>query len=139
AGPAGCWPARGAGGVGGSAARFTLADGGIAPRPSEPVEVWIGAGAAPAIDRAARLGDGWLAGPEIPLAEARTRLQLYRERCRAHGRTPSAVAIRRDVYVAESAGDARAGAGAVPPRRPRPTAPPTPSHAAPRRRSHCTA
>src|SRR5262245_45898732 len=33
----------------------------IAPRPAEPVEVWIGAAAPPAIDRAARLGDGWLA------------------------------------------------------------------------------
>jgi len=72
------------------------------------VEVWIGAGAAPAIDRAARLGDGWLAGPEFPLAEARARLAHYRERCQAHGRTPSAIAIRRDVYVAESAADAQA-------------------------------
>ena len=35
----------------------------IAPRPAEPVEVWIGAAAPPAIDRAARLGDGWLAAP----------------------------------------------------------------------------
>jgi len=96
-----------------SAGRFALTDAALALRPSEPVEVWIGADAPPALDRAARLGDGWLALPDLTPDRARATLASYRERCRAHGRTPSAVAIRRDIYVAESAADAQATAGPI--------------------------
>src|SRR5205814_1122761 len=80
----------------------------VALKPAEPVEVWIGATAAPAIDRAARLGDAWLASPGLTVDIARDKLVYYRERCTVHGRTPSAVAIRRDVYVGESDAEARA-------------------------------
>jgi alkanesulfonate monooxygenase SsuD/methylene tetrahydromethanopterin reductase-like flavin-dependent oxidoreductase (luciferase family) len=96
-----------------SAGRFTVEEAHVALRPAEPVEYWIGAGAPPAIDRAARLGDGWLALPSLPPDEARAQLDLYRERCRAHGRQPSAVAIRRDVYVGESPAEAEAVAGPI--------------------------
>src|SRR5262245_40918128 len=51
----------------------------IAPVPSEPVEVWIGASADPAIDRAAQLGDGFLAGPELTLDQAKAQLDVYRD------------------------------------------------------------
>jgi alkanesulfonate monooxygenase SsuD/methylene tetrahydromethanopterin reductase-like flavin-dependent oxidoreductase (luciferase family) len=102
-----------AGEVVSSAGRFSVTDARLALRPSEPVEVWIGAGAAPALDRAARLGDGWLAAPDLTPDEVRAKIAQYRERCRAHGRTPSAVAIRRDIYVAESAAEARATAGPI--------------------------
>jgi alkanesulfonate monooxygenase SsuD/methylene tetrahydromethanopterin reductase-like flavin-dependent oxidoreductase (luciferase family) len=90
-----------------AAGRFTLAGARVSPRPAEPVEVWIGASAPPAIDRAARLGDGWLAAPGLTLEQARAQAVLYRERCAAHGTTPAAVAIRRDIYVGESAAEAR--------------------------------
>ena len=40
----------------------------------------------PAIDRAARLGDGWLAAPALSPQQARRQLELYLERCEAHGR-----------------------------------------------------
>jgi alkanesulfonate monooxygenase SsuD/methylene tetrahydromethanopterin reductase-like flavin-dependent oxidoreductase (luciferase family) len=96
-----------------SSGRFVFTGARLALRPAEPVEVWIGAGAEPAIDRAARLGDGWLALPSLTLEEARAQAAYYRERCRAHGRTSSAVAIRRDIYVAESAADAQATVDAV--------------------------
>jgi alkanesulfonate monooxygenase SsuD/methylene tetrahydromethanopterin reductase-like flavin-dependent oxidoreductase (luciferase family) len=96
-----------------SAGRFTVEQARVALRPAEPVEYWIGAGAPPAIDRAARLGDGWLALPSLPPDEAHAQLDLYRERCRAHGRTPTAVAIRRDIYVGESAAEAEAVAGPI--------------------------
>jgi alkanesulfonate monooxygenase SsuD/methylene tetrahydromethanopterin reductase-like flavin-dependent oxidoreductase (luciferase family) len=72
------------------------------------VDVWIGASALPAIDRAARLGDAWLASPGLSVEQAAGLLQHYRERCAAHGRTPTTVAIRRDVYVGESTAEARA-------------------------------
>ena len=88
--------------------RFSLANARIAPRPAEPVEVWFGGSAPPAIDRAARLGDAWLASPSLSVDKAREQLTYYRERCAAHGRTPTALAIRRDVYVGESSAEARA-------------------------------
>jgi alkanesulfonate monooxygenase SsuD/methylene tetrahydromethanopterin reductase-like flavin-dependent oxidoreductase (luciferase family) len=85
---------------------FGIENARIAPIPPEPVEVWIGASAYAAIDRAARLGDGWLAGPELVPAVARAQAETYRERCAAHGRTPTAVALRRDIHVGADAADA---------------------------------
>ena len=78
----------------------------IAPVPPEPLEVWIGGAAPPAIDRAARLGDGFLAGPESAPPAARELASRYRERCDAHGRPAGVVAIRRDVHVAATHDDA---------------------------------
>jgi len=95
-----------------SSGRFKFREARVAPRPSEPVEYWIGATAEPAIDRAARLGDGWLASPELTPERARGLLGYYRERCRAHGRTPAAIALRRDIYVGETDAEAEATAGA---------------------------
>ena len=95
-----------------SSGRFKFRDARVAPRPPEPVEYWIGATAEPAIDRAARLGDGWLAAPGLPPERARTLMAYYRERCRAHGRTPAAIAIRRDIYVGETDAEADKVAGA---------------------------
>jgi alkanesulfonate monooxygenase SsuD/methylene tetrahydromethanopterin reductase-like flavin-dependent oxidoreductase (luciferase family) len=92
---------------------FSFDSARVALRPAEPVEVWIGATAPPAIDRAARLGDAWLASPGLTFDVARDKLGYYRERCRAHGRTPSTIAIRRDVYVGASEADARATLDAV--------------------------
>jgi len=97
-----------AGEVMSSSGRFTVKDARVALRSAEPVEVWIGAGAARSLDRAARLGDGWLASPGLSPDEARRQAAYYRERCAAHRRTPTAVAIRRDVYVGESPADAKA-------------------------------
>jgi len=82
--------------------RFTFENARVALRPAEPVEIWIGATANVAIDRAARLGDAWLASPGLIPAAAAAKNTLYRERCVAHGRVPTAIAIRRDVYVGDS-------------------------------------
>ena len=41
--------------------RYHVDNARIAPRPPGPVDGWIGATAEPAVDRAARLGDAWLA------------------------------------------------------------------------------
>jgi len=93
--------------------RFHFDNARIGPRPPEPVEVWIGASAERAIDRAARLGDAWLASPGLTPGEARAQIASYRERCRAHGRAPAAIAIRRDVYVGETKADVEAAAGPI--------------------------
>ncbi len=91
-----------------SARRFRITKASLALRPHEPVEVWIGASAPPAIDRAARLAEGWIASPSLTYAEARRQADLYRERCAAYGREPGAIVLRRDIYVGESSSEAQA-------------------------------
>jgi alkanesulfonate monooxygenase SsuD/methylene tetrahydromethanopterin reductase-like flavin-dependent oxidoreductase (luciferase family) len=89
-----------------SSRRFRIAGASLALRPAEPVAVWIGASAAPAIDRAARLADGWIASPGLTYEEARIQADLYRDRVAAYGKAPGAVVLRRDVYVGESSAEA---------------------------------
>ena len=93
--------------------RWQIENARISPTPPTPVEVWIAASAAPAIERAARLGDGWLAAPGLSKAEARASLAYYRECCAANGRAPGVTAIRRDMYVGADAADAETTGGAV--------------------------
>ena len=85
----------------------------ISPVPPEPAEVWIGGTAERAVDRAARLGDGFLADAHLTPEQARATVDLYRERCEVHGRTPSAVAIRRDIHVGADPADAERVAGPI--------------------------
>src|SRR6516162_3079242 len=91
-----------------SSRRFRVAEASLALRPAEPVEVWIDASAPPAIDRAARLAEGWIASPGLTQEEARAQADLYRERCAAYGRQPGAIVLRRDIYVGESSAEAQA-------------------------------
>ena len=93
--------------------RYTLREARISPRPSEPVEVWIGAVAPAAVDRAARLGDGWLGAPAFGLETAERQIDAYREACGRAGQPVGTCAIRRDVYVGESSEEARATAAPV--------------------------
>jgi alkanesulfonate monooxygenase SsuD/methylene tetrahydromethanopterin reductase-like flavin-dependent oxidoreductase (luciferase family) len=90
-----------------SSRRFRVAEASVALRPAEPVEVWIGASAPPAIDRSARLAEGWIASPGLTFDEARAQADLYRERCAAYGRQPSTIVLRRDIYVGESSAEAQ--------------------------------
>jgi len=91
-----------------SQGRFVVENARVAPRPAETVEYWIGASARVAIDRAARIADGWLASPGLTLDKAREQAAWYLDGCARYGRKPAAVAIRRDVYVGESAAEADA-------------------------------
>ena len=85
----------------------------VSPVPPVPLEVWIGASAGKAIERAARIGDGWLANADVVPDEARTQLEAYRAACEPVGRTPTAVAIRRDIHVGAHTADAARVAGPV--------------------------
>jgi alkanesulfonate monooxygenase SsuD/methylene tetrahydromethanopterin reductase-like flavin-dependent oxidoreductase (luciferase family) len=91
-----------------SSRRFRIAGASLALRPAEPVEVWIGASAPPAIDRAARLAEGWIASPGLTPEEARAQADFYRERCAAYGKEPGAIVLRRDIFVGESPSEAQA-------------------------------
>ena len=85
----------------------------VAPIPPEPLEVWIGASAPKAIERAARLGDGWLANADAIPVEAAEQATAYRDACERVGRAPGVIAIRRDVHVGADAADAERVAGPV--------------------------
>ncbi len=86
-----------------SEGRWQIRDARISPLPPDGVEVWIGAVARKAMDRAARLGDGWLAAPGLTPQQAAARSAEWHERRQIHAsQDPGVVAIRRDVYVGES-------------------------------------
>jgi alkanesulfonate monooxygenase SsuD/methylene tetrahydromethanopterin reductase-like flavin-dependent oxidoreductase (luciferase family) len=91
---------------------YVFHDAVIAPVPSEPVDVWIGATAPEAIDRAARLGDGWLCNADVVPSEAAEQAAIHAARAEAHGRPRGTVAIRRDVHVGR---DERAAAAVAEP------------------------
>src|SRR5437588_5361011 len=99
-----------------SSRRFHIAEANLALRPAEPVEVHIGASAPPAIDRAARLAEGWIASPALTREEARAQADFYRQRCAVYGREPGAIVLRRDISVGESSKGAEAVLQAVPTR-----------------------
>lgn len=85
----------------------------ISPTPPEPIEAWIAAQAEPAIQRAARLGEGWIAAPSLTPAQAAHDLARYLVYCDQYQRDPGARVIRRDVYVGDSAAEAAATGGRV--------------------------
>jgi alkanesulfonate monooxygenase SsuD/methylene tetrahydromethanopterin reductase-like flavin-dependent oxidoreductase (luciferase family) len=90
-----------------------LAGAAIGPVPPEPVEIWIGGDAEPAIERAARLGDAWLANAHHVDAELRAQAGTYLAACERLDRTPVAVAVRREVHVGADERDAAAVAEPV--------------------------
>jgi alkanesulfonate monooxygenase SsuD/methylene tetrahydromethanopterin reductase-like flavin-dependent oxidoreductase (luciferase family) len=94
-------------------APYAVRNARVSPVPPEPLAVWIGGTAPRAVDRAARLGDGFLANADLTPERARAVVERYRKACDAHGRRPTAVAIRRDVHVGADDTDADRVAGPV--------------------------
>ena len=86
---------------------WAIKDAHISPLPPEPVDIWVGAAAPVAIDRAARIGDAWIAEPGATLEQAKHALGHYTTALARHGKpAPQAIAIRRDIHVAGSPEDA---------------------------------
>lgn len=81
--------------------RLGIRGAAVAPRPPRRLEWWIGAHTEPALDRAARLGDGWYGDAGLERATARDQLAGYRAACERHGREPGRTIIRKDVLIAD--------------------------------------
>ena len=86
---------------------WPIRDARISPLPPEPISVWIGAQADVAIRRTARMAEGWLASPGLSEDQAAAGISRFRQAAAEFGRTPEAVAIRRDIYVGETSAAAR--------------------------------
>jgi probable F420-dependent oxidoreductase len=67
-------------------------------RPGPPI--WFGAGSPPALRRAARLGDGWLAAGSSASAAFPGQLRILEDALREAGREPDAFPVGKRVYVA---------------------------------------
>jgi alkanesulfonate monooxygenase SsuD/methylene tetrahydromethanopterin reductase-like flavin-dependent oxidoreductase (luciferase family) len=85
----------------------------IAPLPPEGAEWWIGGGVSKAIDRAARLGDCWYGNADLTPDTAARDIEIYREACTRHGRSPVRIPIRKDVFIADSRADAENAGNAL--------------------------
>ncbi len=78
----------------------TINDAGVAPMPIQrPIPVWIGAFAPAAIQRAARIADGWQALLPAPDDNARRLFEGFREAVAAAGRNPDDVGIEAPVFT----------------------------------------
>lgn len=70
-----------------------ISDAGICPLPvQQPIPIWFGGSADPAVRRAARMGDGWLITFRS-LQDARHSLDVLAEALAEHGRSKSAFGI----------------------------------------------
>jgi len=86
---------------------FEVVEGVISPLPRHNVEIWIAGTNDVTVERAGRLGDGWLTAQNAADDLLVEQLELYRRTTQEHGR-PFRPVLRRDVHVAETDSEARA-------------------------------
>lgn len=86
---------------------FRLRDARVNPVPRVPTPIWIGGRVGAAVERAGRIGDGWLSGTTSTDAELAVEIERYRAAARGSGR-PCRPVLRRDVHVGRSDEEARA-------------------------------
>ena len=80
----------------------------IDPKPAggTGVSIPIGANADRSVERAGRLGDGWIVSARTGFDEARRLADVYAAAADASGRAPGPIAMNREVYVAETTEEA---------------------------------
>ncbi|WP_028936143.1 LLM class flavin-dependent oxidoreductase [Pseudonocardia spinosispora] len=88
------------------AGRYHRLDGVSAgPTPRVPVSLWLAGTVAAAVERAGRIGDGWLTGQNVSRADLVEQLDIYRDSAAKHGR-PALPVLRRDIYVGDTDAEA---------------------------------
>ena len=92
---------------------YHVEDATVGPRPvQQPAPpIWFGAWTAPAIERAARLGDAWLGGPSAALSELSSCVAAYRDKRKELEKDPGTIAAFRYVFVADTTAQALESAG----------------------------
>ena len=71
----------------------TIPDAGLKPLPvQQPIPIWFGGHAEPALRRIGRLGDGWMPNYRN-VADAVSALQIIRKAAREAGRNPSEIGL----------------------------------------------
>jgi alkanesulfonate monooxygenase SsuD/methylene tetrahydromethanopterin reductase-like flavin-dependent oxidoreductase (luciferase family) len=75
------------------------------PMPRVPVSLWLAGTVPAAVERAGRIGDGWLTGQNVSRAGLAEQLDIYRETAARHGR-PALPVLRRDIYVGDTDAEA---------------------------------
>lgn len=75
----------------------------VTPRPKQQggPPLWMAAWSEPGVDRAARMGDGWIADPVQSLSVIKQETEQYRKTAAKHGRKPY-VCLMRDCVIADS-------------------------------------
>lgn len=86
---------------------FSVEAAAISPLPRHPTEIWIAGTNDITIERAGRLGDGWLTAQNATDAELVEQLDRYRRIATDHGRSVRPV-LRRDIHLAATDAEARA-------------------------------
>ena len=77
-----------------------LTHSGLSPLPDQrPIPVWFGGGAPRAIERIAKLGDGWFPEVETPNADMEERLNRLRQLAKDAGRNPADIGIEGKIRV----------------------------------------
>ena len=80
----------------------------ISPKPvQQPLPMWIGSSADPAIRRTARLADAWVISPGWTPGLVEEKLQFYRSALQEYGRSASEIILRRDVHLGPTMAQAR--------------------------------
>ncbi len=72
----------------------------ISPTPAQqPIPLWFGGHAPAALDRAARLGDGWMGAGATSTDQLREEIDALRQRLDAHGRDPASFTTSKRVFI----------------------------------------
>ena len=77
----------------------TVQQAGINPRPQRTLPIWFGGGHPALIDRAARIGDGWM--PQVPAAEAAAAVANILDRREAAGQPRAGFGIQVQARLRE--------------------------------------
>ena len=88
---------------------FHLSNVGSSVRPKQQPHppIWLGGDVEPAIRRAARLADAWLASPTMAISRLQKELNIYAEERQAHGLSAADCPLIRECFVGKDADDAR--------------------------------
>ena len=81
----------------------TINDAGLAPMPiQQPIPIWIGAIADPAVRRAGRLADGWLViAMDQPGDATKAKFDSFYEAAQGAGRDPASLGIEATVWAGD--------------------------------------